>query len=222
MKYLYKMDWAALQQLVRFDLFLDGWTIFNEGIQYRMDRVKGAYGYQGSSMEARYNSIVAQADRNGIGYNENEIVTWFDTLTVMYHVFQQMEDEALRDHIVILQEYCIPYSNKRADYVLCYDNKILIIEFSFRKLGYELQYETKLPQAIGYKELIGNILPKEIDIGTYTYLVDPGLISDSPKVYDLAAYIEKFFNKNIDLAIKTLTLLDDGNEEEEPGQDQGE
>ena len=88
--------------------------------------------------------------------------------------------------------------------------------------GYELQYETKLHQAIGYKELIGNILPKEIDIGTYTYLVDPGLISDSPKVYDLAAYIEKFFNKNIDLAIKTLTLLDDGNEEEEPGQDQGE
>lgn len=222
MKYLYKMDWAALQQLVQFDLFLDGWTIFNEGIQYRMDRVKDAYSYQGSLMEARYNSIVAQADRNVIGYNENEIVTWFDTLTVMYHVFQQMEDEALRDHIVILQEYCIPYSNKRADYVLCYDNKILIIEFSFRKLGYELQYETKLHQAIGYKELIGNILPKEIDIGTYTYLVDPGLISDSPKVYDLAAYIEKFFNKNIDLAIKTLTLLDDGNEEEEPGQDQGE
>lgn len=222
MKYLYKMDWAALQQLVQFDLFLDGWTIFNEGIQYRMDRVKDAYSYQGSLMEARYNSIVAQADRNGIGYNENEIVTWFDTLTVMYHVFQQMEDEALRDHIVILQEYCIPYSNKRADYVLCYDNKILIIEFSFHKLGYELQYETKLHQAIGYKELIGNILPKEIDIGTYTYLVDPGLISDSPKVYDLAAYIEKFFNKNIDLAIKTLTLLDDGNEEEEPGQDQGE
>ena len=221
MKHLYKMDWAALQQLVQFDLFLDGWTIFNEGIQYRMDRVKDAYSYQGSLMEARYNSIVAQADRNGIGYNENEIVTWFDTLTVMYHVFQQMEDEALRDHIVILQEYCIPYSNKRADYVLCYDNKILIIEFSFRKLGYELQYETKLHQAIGYKELIGNILPKEIDIGTYTYLVDPGLISDSPKVYDLAAYIEKFFNKNIDLAIKTLTLLDDGNEEEEPGQDQG-
>lgn len=222
MKYLYKMDWAALQQLVQFDLFLDGWTIFNEGIQYRMDRVKDAYSYQGSLMEARYNSIVVQADRNGIGYNENEIVTWFDTLTVMYHVFQQMEDEALRDHIVILQEYCIPYSNKRADYVLCYDNKILIIEFSFRKLGYELQYETKLHQAIGYKELIGNILPKEIDIGTYTYLVDPGLISDSPKVYDLAAYIEKFFNKNIDLAIKTLTFLDDGNEEEEPGQDQGE
>ena len=222
MKYLYKMDWAALQQLVQFDLSLDGWIIFNEGIQYRMDRVKDAYSYQGSLMEARYNSIVAQADRNGIGYNENEIVTWFDTLTVMYHVFQQMEDEALRDHIVILQEYCIPYSNKRADYVLCYDNKILIIEFSFRKLGYELQYETKLHQAIGYKELIGNILPKEIDIGTYTYLVDPGLISDSPKVYDLAAYIEKFFNKNIDLAIKTLTLLDDGDEEEESEQDQGE
>ena len=222
MKYLYKMDWAALQQLVQFDLSLDGWIIFNEGIQYRMDRVKDAYSYQGSLMEARYNSIVAQADWNGIGYNENEIVTWFDTLTVMYHVFQQMEDEALRDHIVILQEYCIPYSNKRADYVLCYDNKILIIEFSFRKLGYELQYETKLHQAIGYKELIGNILPKEIDIGTYTYLVDPGLISDSPKVYDLAAYIEKFFNKNIDLAIKTLTLLDDGDEGEESEQDQGE
>ena len=60
----------------------------------------------------------------------------------------------LRNKIRILQEYCIPYSCKRADYLLVYENKILILEFSFNKLGYELQYETKLQQAIGYKEII--------------------------------------------------------------------
>ena len=120
-----------------------------------------------------------------------------------------------------MQEYCIPYSNKRADYLLVYDNKILILEFSFNKLGYELQYETKLQQAIGYKELLGNILPKEVDIGTYMFLVeaeedkwggaiyvdDTEKLPNQDKIEHLAKYIEKFFKKNEDFAINALERI---------------
>ena len=141
-----------------------------------------------------------------------------DTLNILYYVFKNIEDEKLREKIRILQEYCIPYSNKRADYLLVYDNKILILEFSFKKLGYELQYETKLLQAIGYKELLGNILPKETDIGTYMFLVEAEedkaggaiyiegteYLPNYYKIELLAKYIEKFFKKNENFAIDAL------------------
>lgn len=106
--------------------------------------------------------------------------------------------------------------------MLVYDNKILIIEFSFNKLKYEFNYETKLQQAIGYKELLGNILPKEIDIGTYTFLLEPEedekgnvfYIDDSDhyanhhKIDDLANYIVKFFKKNLRMAYNALKQID--------------
>lgn len=200
MKYLYKMNWQKLQSLFKYELCLDGWSVFNTSIYKRMDNIR---------TYKRYDIMKLQADNSGLRYNDIEIATWFDTLSILYYAFDGLDDEHLRDNIIILQEYNIPYSNKRADYLLCYDNKILILEFSFHKLGYELQYETKLHQAIGYKELISNVLPKEVDVGTYTFLVDSGCISNDDKVYDLSEYIEKFFNKNIDLAIRSLSHLDD-------------
>ena len=92
------------------------------------------------------------------------------------------------------------------------------MEFSFNKLGYELQYETKLQQAIGYKELLSNILPKEVDIGTYMFFVEAEEdkwgeaiyventeeLPNSSKIEQLAKYIEKFFKKNENFAIDSL------------------
>lgn len=218
MKCLYQMYWKDLKKLVEEDLCLTDWYVaWDESLSNRARRVRefetdNMYGT--NNMQHRYELIKRRADEACLKYNETEIVTWFDTLCILYHAFDMVDYEYLRDNIVILQEYNIPFSNKRADYVLCYDNKILILEFSFYKLGYELQYETKLQQAIGYKELIGNVLPKEIDIGTYTFLVDSGYVKDNDKVYNLADYIEKFFNKNIDLAIRALGRLDERDRDE--------
>ena len=78
-----------------------------------------------------------------------------------------------------------------------------------------------MQQAIGYKELLSNILPKEIDIGTYTFLVEAeedkegnsitlkntDFLPNHYKIENLANLIEKFFNKNIDLAINSLKQL---------------
>lgn len=192
------------------------WFIRDDKITNRTDAIY---------LSDRYGKIKQQADINGISYNDIEVVTWFDTLVTLYYVFDRLEDEDIRNNLKILQEYCIPYSRKRADYLLIYDNKILILEFSFNKLNYEFNYETKLQQAIGYKELLSNILPKEIEIGTYTFLLEPEEDARGKTIYieldgekytanhwkmdDLAKYIEKFFKKNMKVAYNAILQLED-------------
>lgn len=192
------------------------WFIRDDKITNRTDAIY---------LSDRYGKIKQQADINGISYNDIEVATWFDTLVTLYYVFDRVEDEDIRNNLKILQEYCIPYSRKRADYLLIYDNKILILEFSFNKLNYEFNYETKLQQAIGYKELLSNILPKEIEIGTYTFLLEPEEdargktiyfevdgekhTANHWKMYDLAKNIEKFFKKNMKVAYNAILQLED-------------
>jgi hypothetical protein len=206
------MTYDDLKELVEDVLHLEYWCVRDDELQNRMDSI--AY-------SDRFKELKERATEKGYAFNDIEIVTWLDTLNILYYVFDKMEDERLRDEIRILQEYCIPYSNKRADYLLVYDNKILILEFSFNKLGYELQYETKLQQAIGYKELLGNILPKEVDIGTYMFLVeaeedkwggeiyvdDTEKLPNQDKMKHLAKYIERFFKKNKNFAVDALLRI---------------
>ncbi len=216
MQCLYQLNVDELNKLVEKDLNLTYWFIRDDKITNRTDAIY---------LSDRYGKIKQQADSNGISYNDIEVVTWFDTLVTLYYVFDRVEDEDIRNNLKILQEYCIPYSRKRADYLLIYDNKILILEFSFNKLNYEFNYETKLQQAIGYKELLSNILPKEIEIGTYTFLLEPEEdargktiyfevdgekhTANHWKMYDLAKYIEKFFKKNMKVAYNAILQLED-------------
>ena len=214
MKCLYQFDVQQLNNLIEKELLLGHWLIRDDKIKNRTDSIL---------CSDRFTQIKRQADRNGISYNDLEVVTWFDTLKTMYTTFSRIEDEDLKNNIIIFQEFCIPYSNKRADYILVYDNKMLIVEFSFNKLRYEFNYETKLQQAIGYKELLSNILPKEIDIGTYTFLLEPEedgrgkaffiegtqYLSNHYNINDFAQYIEKFFKKNLYLAYNSIVNLDE-------------
>ena len=209
---LFNFDYEELTDIVENVLYIKNWFIRKMDIDTRTDNI---------SKTERFLYLKELAENKNISFDTREVVTWLDSLTTLYYVFDNIQDEHLKDNIKIIQEYCIPYTKKRADYLLIYDNKILIIEFSFNKLGYELQYETKLQQAIGYKELLSNILPKEIDIGTYTFLIEPeedengkvfkientNYYPNHYKIEDLACFIEKFFNKNINLAINSLKQL---------------
>lgn len=213
MKCLYELDSKELDKFWEGDLRLNRWYIRNDTIKART---------QAAAYLDRFNILKGRAEKLGYSFDETEVISWLDTLTTMCGVFRRLNDEYLKNNLLVLQEYCIPYSNKRADYLLLYDNKILIIEFSFNKLGYDFNYETKLQQAISYKELLGNILPKEIDIGTYTFLLEPEedkngntlyvdddnkILPNEFKMYALANYIEKFFKKNINLAERSLRQL---------------
>ena len=212
MKTLFTLNYEKLKTLVCDTLNIEHWFIRNDKIKSRTDSIE---------YSERFKYLQNRARDCNFLFNNTEIVSWLDTLTTMYYVFDSIKDDYLKTHITILQEYCIPFSNKRADYLLVYDNKILIIEFSFNKLGYEFNYETKLQQAISYKELLSNILPKEIEIGTYTFLLEPeedrygnaiyindgNDLPNNPKIEDMANYIVEYFNKNINLAINSLRQL---------------
>ena len=211
-QHLFELNAKTLAKLVEETLEIENWCVRDDNISNRTSAIRH---------KDRYNKLAKQAQKKNILFNETEIVTWLDSLNILYYVFENIEDEHLKNAITILQEYCIPYHNKRADYLLVYDNKILIIEFSFNKLGYELQYESKLRQVMEYKELLGSLLPKEIDIGTYTFLVEPeedknrksitientNLLPNHYKIENLAQFIEKFFKKNIKQAIKALKQI---------------
>lgn len=213
MKCLYELNYELLEDLVKGKLNLENWLIRNQDIRRRKDAI---------SYSDRYAILKNRASELSFLFSETKIVSWLDTLSILWNVFNNIGDEYLRHNIHIFQEYCIPFSNKRADYLLAYDNKILILEFSFSKLGYEFNYETKLQQAIGYKELLSNILPHEVDIGTYTFLIEPEeseygkmyYVNDSNdlpndwKMNSLAEYIEHFFKKNINLAVESLKKYD--------------
>ena len=121
-------------------------------------------------------------------------------------------NEEILNRLTIFQEFQIPFTNKRADYLLVFQNKILIVEFSFDKLGKEYKFEAKLNQAVNYKELLSNLLPPHIKIGTYTFLINPEVDQDgryilkynrytdeeeqanNEKMSDFAAYINLFFS----------------------------
>lgn len=207
MKCLYEMNSNYLEFLWD-KLKLKKWYIRNDTINNRA-RVAATYD--------RFNILKARAKECEIYFNDTEVISWLDTLCTLCCVFSRLKDEYLKSHITIFQEYCIPFSNKRADYLLVYDNKILIIEFSFDKLGKDYFYETKLTQAINYKELLSNILPKEIDVGTYTFLLEPeedkdgntimvgeDCLPNDGKIQALADFIEEFFKKNENLALTSL------------------
>ena len=158
-KCLFKLDYETLNTLVKETLSIENWYIREDKITNRKEAI---------NKSDRFLYLKKKAEKANLSFDDTEVVTWLDSLTILYYVFDKIQDKHLRKEIKIIQEYCIPHQNKRADYLLLYDNKILIIEFSFNKLGYELQYETKLQQAIGYKELLSNLLPKEIDIVNFT------------------------------------------------------
>ena len=219
MKCLYELTVEELYKLVEEDLDLNGWIIWNESLEKRTASARCL---------KKFDIIKDRATQNGFTEIDNEIVTWFDTLTMLYSSLKIMSDSELKNNLKIFQEFCMPFSRRRADYLLVYDNKILILEFSFKKLGDEQKYENKLQQASSYKEILGVFLPKEIDIGTYTFLIDPDedkegrFIFDSEtkrrvnddKVEELATVIEKFFKKNLRSAYNAIKQLDheDGNE----------
>jgi len=219
MKCLFELNVEQLYKLVEEDLSLDGWIIWNEPLEKRTESARGL---------KRFDIIKEKATNSGFKNIDNEIVTWFDTLTMLYRSLKIITDSELKENLKIFQEFLMPYSRKRADYVLVYDNKILILEFSFDKLGYGIKYETKLQQASSYKEILGVFLPKEIDIGTYTFLVAPDEDEEGRFIYDeetsrrvnddkveeLANVIEKFFKKNLKSAYISLSHLDYGDEGE--------
>lgn len=216
MKYLYRVSVKNLEKLIEDKLRIKNWKVFDLPASQRIDEIKSW---------SCFNVLADRAKLKVIHARPAEILSWMDTLNLLYYSLQNVTDE-VRDELTIIQEYQIPFTNKRADYVLVYRNKILIVEFSFDRLGDIYKYETKLTQAIGYKELLTNVLPSYIEIGTYTFLIDPEIdangneilkwnkftqnedLANNEKIQEFGHYIDRFFSKEIHAALSQLDFLD--------------
>ena len=215
MKTLYKLTYDEFKKLVKERLQIDSWMVFDDSASSRLDKVQDRHYFV---------TLKRRAEEKEMKVHVQEIISWLDTLNLLYHTLYNVNEEIL-NRLTIFQEFQIPFTNKRADYLLVYQNKILILEFSFDKLGSEYKFETKLNQAVNYKELLSNLLPSHIKIGTYTFLINPEVDqngryilkhnrytdadeqANNEKMSDLAAYINLFFSDRDD-ALMQLAYLD--------------
>ena len=216
MKYLYRVSVENLEKLIENKLRIKNWKVYDLPASERINEIE---------TWSFFNILKERAKAKEINARPAEILSWLDTLNLLYYSLQFV-NERVRDELTIIQEYQIPFTNKRADYVLVYQNKILIVEFSFDRLGDTYKYETKLTQAIGYKELLTNVLPSYIEIGTYTFLINPEVdangeellkwnkftqeedLANNERIQEFGYYINRFFSKETYVALSQLDFLD--------------
>ncbi len=215
MKALYNLNYEEFEDLVEKDLRIANWLVYDDGAVSRKNMI---------SDKSYFKTLRQRADEQGIRASDEEVLSWLDTLNLLFHSLKNVNERIL-DRLQIIQEYQIPFTKRRADYLLVYENKILIIEFSFDKLGNEYKFENKLSQAIHYKELLSNIMPNHIKIGTYTFMISPEVdreggdimsynkytqqdeLANSEKMIDLSEYIMFFFSGSSD-AMMHLGVVD--------------
>lgn len=149
------------------ELKLNKWLIYDQSIDDRYEQVK-KYSY--------IKKLKDLANKNEMEYDKTELISWLDSQKIMLEVIKKINKDKrnILEGIRLIQEFHIPFSRKRADYLIVKDNKILIIEFSYSKLNKTAyQYQTKLNQVINYKELISNVISKNVDIATFTFILHP-------------------------------------------------
>lgn len=216
MKNLHWLNCDGFNKLIKEELNLENWLVYDMSADDRAKMIDYTYKYQ---------YLKRQAEEQDINVKSAEIISWLDTLNIMYYVLDYVEPN-IRSELQILQEMEIPFTHKRADYVLVYRKKILIIEFSFLKLNGRYKFEDKLNQAVGYKELLSNVMPPHIEIGTYTFLIEPETdksgntvkklnkysneqeLPNNEKIQEFGGYINLFFHKDDEDAMYYLGYVD--------------
>ena len=205
MKALFNGTIKEFKKTTKSDLQLNKWKVFEMNIEDRYDWVQD---------NSYVNKLHEIAKSNDIKYDKYEIISWLDSQSIMLKLINKMEKlgfDNLLNKVRIIQEFHIPFTNKRADYLLVYENKIIIIEFSYNKFeNKDYHYNIKLNQVIGYKELISNILPKDIDIATYTFLLYPeenDENSNQEQIENFVEYINFFMEKKSVSAYEELEKL---------------
>lgn len=107
---------------------------------------------------------------------KNQLVTFFDTMYLMYQILIDINDSKIQNEMKIIMEYQIPsVSLQRIDYLLIFRNKILILEFT-KASNSSVLSKTKTEkdqQLTGYKNNLISLIAKPeivISTGTCVYL----------------------------------------------------
>ena len=177
---------------------IKSWNIRNETYKERADILK-KYKYWQELKE-----LFNESDLTNKYINDDQLVSYFDTMYIMYNILNEINQQNIKDEMKILMEYRIPTPNKnRIDYVLIYRNNIFLLEFgksdNFNTLNND--FNKKNTQLESYKNSLINVLNEDnIKISSYVcvYLDESSEknINNNNETFDqLKRTINKTFGK---------------------------
>ena len=114
MKALYNLNYEEFKNLVDNDLNIANWLVFEGEAISRKNMIVG---------KSYFKKLRQRAIEQGINASDEEVLSWLDTLNLLFHSLHYVNDRILTK-LQIIQEYQIPFTKKRADYLLVYENKI--------------------------------------------------------------------------------------------------
>lgn len=138
---------------------------------------------------------------------EEQLVTYFDTMHLMYRILNDIKNQNIKNEMKIIQEYRIEARNKpRADYLLVYRNNIIILEFgktTMNKIGTDTS--NKQAQLNGYEQALRSSLEDEKSINIYglplLYISEENeknIEFNNEQLFDVVKKINKHFIKHKD------------------------
>ena len=139
---------------------IETWKIKNIKYKERVEKVVTARIFKEIQEKAK-DFIETQKISN------EEIVSWIDALYLINQVFKNENlDKEIKKRNSIIQEYIIPYTkDNRADMIICKDNKLVILEFTYEKS----KYINKAQQCFVYKEILKQQLNNKIECYSYVF-----------------------------------------------------
>ncbi len=149
---------------------------------------------------------------------DEQLVSFFDTISLMYKVLTQITDEKIKQEMKIIMEYVIPDPSKpRIDYMLIYRNSIFLLEFSKATSINTLSNESskKLQQINGYATMLktninNNNIKINIAVGMYLdESSEENIETTSKTIDDIKKKINKTFkNEELKNAFEILTEME--------------
>lgn len=109
---------------------------------------------------------------------DEEVITWIDTLTLLRRILLILFKQGIdTDKISIIMEYPLIFGNHmRADYLLIYDQLIIVLEFGMfnqDERRSEERYTKKLQESNSYRQLLANLINSKIDVVNYVMIYRP-------------------------------------------------
>lgn len=175
------------------------WQIQDQSQKYRASSIN-EYSYY---KKLKKDFTEKELTKNEI--NGEQIVSFLDTIHLMYKTFALINDEIINNEIKIIMEYVIPDSRKyRIDYVLSFRNSLLLIEFSRVTTIFELKEinSKKNHQIIEYSNALNSLINNSnIIIKTKTFVYLPYSSKSyieitQESINDLVKIINKTFKSN--------------------------
>jgi len=109
---------------------------------------------------------------------QEEVITWIDTMMLLRRILLKLFQRGSNvSKMNIIMEYPLVYGNHmRSDYLIVYDRLIVVLEFGMfnqDEKRSEERYTKKLQESINYRQIIGNLVEKEVSVVNYVMIYKP-------------------------------------------------